>query len=101
MSSSSAALQPTNSGRLAISDRSTAFIALVRREPPASGESRAASEAFYHLVRVLHLRRLRKAVAHELAPFLEIGRAAEVHRMVLQRLPFHEQPVAAHWTPSS
>src|SRR3954463_5351036 len=30
----------------------------------------------------------------ELAPFLEVGRAAEVDGVVLERLPAHEQPVA-------
>src|SRR5215212_4322999 len=30
----------------------------------------------------------------ELAPFLEVGRAAEVDGVVLERLPAHEQPIA-------
>ena len=33
-------------------------------------------------------------MADQLAPFLEIGRAAEVDGVVLQRLPLQEQPVA-------
>src|SRR5262249_57241732 len=52
------------------------------------------SEPLDHLRHVLHLRRLGEAVADQLAPFGEIGRAAEVDRVVLHRLPLHEQPVA-------
>src|SRR6187200_586114 len=43
---------------------------------------------------VLDLGRRREAMANELAPFLEIRRAAEINGMILHRLPLHEQPVA-------
>src|SRR5947209_8541617 len=53
------------------------------------------SERLHHLTRMFHLRRLRQAMADELAPFLEIAGAAEIDRVVLQRLPSYEQAVAA------
>src|SRR5690348_11710867 len=52
------------------------------------------SEAFDHLRHVLDLRWLREAVADQLAPFGEIRRAAEIDRVVLDRVPLHEQPIA-------
>src|SRR3954453_7508981 len=44
---------------------------------------------------MLHLGRGLEAVADELAPRLEVRRLAEIHRVVLQRLPLDEQAVAA------
>src|SRR5690242_16189947 len=37
----------------------------------------------------------REAMADELAPFLKIRRAAEIDIVVVNRVPFDEQPVAA------
>src|SRR5690606_3099364 len=45
------------------------------------------------LVHVLDLGRRGEIVADEPAPFLEVGGAAEVDGVVLQRLPLHEQAV--------
>src|SRR5262245_64554823 len=44
---------------------------------------------------MVHLRRLREAMADELAPLLEVGRTAEVDRVILERFPFDEQAIAA------
>ena len=44
---------------------------------------------------MLHLGRRSKTVGDVLAPFLEVGRAAEIDGMIFDRLPFDEQPVAA------
>src|SRR4051794_12083461 len=44
---------------------------------------------------MLYLGRGLEAVADELAPLLKVGRLAEINRVVLQRLPLHEQAVAA------
>src|SRR3954447_3150938 len=44
---------------------------------------------------MLHLGRGLEAVADELAPLLKVGRLTEINRVVLQRLPLHEQAVAA------
>src|SRR3954452_16605341 len=52
------------------------------------------SEAL-HSHDMLYLGRGLKAVADELAPLLKVGRLTEIHRVVLQRLPLHEQAVAA------
>src|SRR5690349_18907451 len=52
------------------------------------------SEPLDDLRDVLDLRRVGEAVADQLAPFREIGRAAEIDRVVLDRVPLHEQPVA-------
>src|SRR5947209_7693448 len=52
------------------------------------------SEPLDDLRHVVDLRRLREAVADQLAPLGEIGRATEVDRVVLDRVPLHEQPVA-------
>src|SRR5258708_40179055 len=43
---------------------------------------------------MLHLRRRGKIMRAVLAPFLEIGRAAEIGRVVFYRRPSDEQPVA-------
>src|SRR5271169_2667101 len=40
------------------------------------------SEPLHHLVDVFHLRRRRKAVAHQLAPFEEVRRVAEIDGVV-------------------
>src|SRR5690242_11077807 len=55
---------------------------------------RPDSESLHHLARVLHLGRLGEAMADELAPLGEVGRAAEIHGVVLERLPLHEQTIA-------
>src|SRR5215475_3979480 len=52
------------------------------------------SEPLHDLCHVLDLRRLCEAVADQLAPLGEVGGAAEVHRVVLDRVPLHEQPIA-------
>src|SRR5258708_36394611 len=52
------------------------------------------SKPLQHLADVLHPRRRGKTVRDVLAPFLEIGRAAEIGRVVFHRRPFDEQPVA-------
>src|SRR5579864_7951216 len=57
--------------------------------------ARAFLKSAEYLIDVLHFGRRSKAVADMLAPFLEVGRTAEVFRVVLDRLPFDEQPVAA------
>jgi hypothetical protein len=46
-----------------------------------------------HLIDVLHLRRRGKTMGDVLTPFLEIGRAAEIDRVIFHRCPFDEQPV--------
>src|SRR4051794_9043727 len=56
---------------------------------------RDASKALERLDIMLNLGRSREAMADELAPFLEIGRLAEIDRVVFQGLPSHEQAVAA------
>src|SRR5579875_2708793 len=48
-----------------------------------------------HLAEVLDLRAAGKAMPDQLAPFLEIRRAAEIDGMVLHSLPAHEQAIAA------
>src|SRR5829696_2713193 len=53
-----------------------------------------APEAVHGERRVLDLGRALEAMADELAPFLEVGRAAEVDGVVLERVPAHEQPVS-------
>src|SRR5262245_21850864 len=95
MSSSCSGPRPANSGSCAISERSTELMRYQSLAAAASqrGWQRWDSEAFYHLPHMFHLRRLGEAMADELAPFLEIGGAAEVHRVVLHRLPFDEQAV--------
>src|SRR5580692_4143613 len=55
------------------------------------------SKCLHHLIDVLHFGRRRKTVGDVLAPFLEIGRAAKINSVVLDRLPFDEQPVAARF----
>src|SRR5215471_3397269 len=52
------------------------------------------SKSLHHLVDVLHLRWRGETVANVLTPFGEIRGAAKIDRVVLHRLPFHEQPVA-------
>src|SRR5262249_17210662 len=44
---------------------------------------------------MLHIRRRREAVGDQLAPFLEVRRAAKIVRMVLDRVPADEQTIAA------
>src|SRR4051794_4916525 len=56
---------------------------------------RDASKALERLDIMLNLGRSREAMADELAPFLEIGRLAEIDRVVFQGLPSHEQAEAA------
>src|SRR4029078_3704417 len=51
------------------------------------------SEAAYDLGDVLDVRRRRKAVDNQLAPFLEVGGFPEVLGMIFHRLPLHEKPV--------
>src|SRR5580658_3960988 len=53
------------------------------------------SEALQHPARVLDHGRPGEAMADQLAPFLEVVRAAEIHGVVLDRLPLHDQPIAA------
>src|ERR1043166_65611 len=65
---------------------SAACVAVRRRAP--------ISESFHDLGDVLDLRRLREAMADQLAPFGEVGRPAEIDRVILDRVPPHEQPVA-------
>jgi hypothetical protein len=55
-------------------------------------------ETTHDLGDVLDIRRRGEAMADQLAPFLEIGRAAEIDRVVLQRLPLQKQPAL---TPAS
>src|SRR5262249_27643287 len=52
------------------------------------------SETLHHLAHMLDLRRLRKAMADQLAPLGEIGRLAKIDRIVLDGVPLHEQPIA-------
>src|SRR5712691_16204 len=54
---------------------------------------RSISSSLHHLLHMLDLGRLRKTVPDQLAPFLEIGGAAEIDRVVLDRLPFDEQAI--------
>src|SRR5438105_1083710 len=56
---------------------------------------RSMSEPLHHLGRVLDRGRLREAVADQLAPLGEIGGAAEIDGVVLDRVPLHEQAIAA------
>src|SRR5215470_4431138 len=53
------------------------------------------SEPLHDLLGVLDLRRLREAMADQLAPFGEVGGAPEVDGVALDRLPLHEQAIAA------
>ena len=46
-----------------------------------------------HFLFVVHLGRLDEKAAHQLAPFLEIGRLAEIHHVVFDRFPVHHQRV--------
>src|SRR5215813_2575208 len=55
----------------------------------------AMSESFDDLRHMLDLGRRGEAVAHQLAPFAEVGGAAEVDGVILDRLPLHEQAIAA------
>src|SRR5215471_7675742 len=54
----------------------------------------AGSKSPHHLLDILHLRWRGETMAHQLTPFGEVRRAAEVHGVVLHRLPFDEQPIA-------
>ena len=54
-----------------------------------------ARSALEHLRGVLDDRRALEAMPDAGAPFLEIGTAAEIDRVVLDGIPLHEQPVAA------
>ena len=65
---------------------------LVRKPVPTFRDH--ALKSPHDLGDVLDIRRRREAVADQLAPFLEIGRAAEIDGVVLQRLPLQEQSVA-------
>src|SRR5215470_13967900 len=75
--------------------RDGAAIAGATSEYGGSGRTDPASERVHGLGRVDHVGGLREAVADQLAPFLEVGRAAEVDRVVLDRLPGHEQVIVA------
>src|SRR5437667_4026685 len=52
-------------------------------------------ETLHRLLGVLDLGRRREAMADELAPGLEILRAAEIDGVVLQRRPLDEEAIAA------
>src|SRR6476620_8837401 len=54
-----------------------------------------ASKTVHHLLYVLDLRRRSEAMADEPSPLLELGRIPETDSVVFDRLPAHEQPVAA------
>src|SRR4051812_44044556 len=75
-------------------------IEVAASDPPAQPGRMAralaadAPEAVHGEPRVLDLRRALEAVTDELAPLLEIRRAAEIDGVVLERLPAHEEPVA-------
>src|SRR6266849_7154564 len=58
------------------------------------GFTGVGSKSLHHLMNVLHLRRRSETVAHEPTPFGEIRRAAEIHGVILHRLPLDKQPVA-------
>src|SRR5467141_1996072 len=58
------------------------------------GFTGVGSKSLHHLANVLHLRRRSETVAHELTPFGEIRRAAEINGVVLYCLPLYKQPVA-------
>src|SRR4051812_16005394 len=60
----------------------------------ASRQKLRPSKPLYRLAHVLDMRRLRETMADQLAPFGEIGRAAEIVGVVLDRPPLHEQAVA-------
>src|SRR5262249_19561450 len=53
-----------------------------------------ASKSPHHHADMLHLRRSREAMAHQLAPFSEIRRSTKINSVVLDRCPLDEQPVA-------
>src|SRR5690349_4359252 len=65
--------------------------------PCASHRRRQNSklEILHDELRVPDGRRLREAVPDKLAPLLEIGRAAKIDGVVLQRLPLNEKPIPA------
>src|SRR5436309_2848000 len=69
------------------------------RKDEGDGTSRCARDRWPSLgsfdgpSRMLDLGRREEAVPRQLAPGLEVLRAAEVHGVVLQRLPFDDQPI--------
>src|SRR5215470_18768859 len=58
------------------------------------GAHASPSKSLHHLPHMLDLRRRREAMAHQLAPFGEIRRAAKIDGVVLHRLPLDKQPIA-------
>src|SRR5262249_7153766 len=52
------------------------------------------SKSFDRLVDMLDVRRRREAMRDQLAPFLEVRRAAKIHRMILNGVPADEQAIA-------